>query len=448
MATSHHLPSTAPRRRRLRTPLVTAVLLAAAFVGSPAATAAPADDARVEEARTQHDAVAAEIAALGGRVADAEQKLQRMTLEAEAASGNALAAQAALDAANQEAAAAEVALFEAGQAVGKAQDDVSEIGRQAYMGGGQQSFGDLHLLLDAEGPAELLQQAATLDTLGVERSKTLGALEIVEVQQARAEQAAQATVAERDRAAGAAAEAHAAAAAQLSGAQAEFDALNLQKLALAQQLRDAEIRLLQMQGARDAARAWEAQQAAREAAAAAASAVTVAAPPTTRSLAPSGGGGAGGGGGGAGGGGGGAGGGGGGGVTGGAVAPANGRVTSCYGSRWGTLHAGIDIAAPIGTPVYAPESGVVLQAGPASGFGFAVAVQHGDGTITLYGHVNQFFVRAGQTVAAGERIAEVGNRGQSTGPHLHFEVHKGGLYANRTNPVPWLTAHGISVGSC
>ena len=423
MATSHHLHTTAPRRRRLRTSLIAATLFAAAFAGVPAATAAPADDARVEAARSQHDAVAAEIATLGGRVAEAEETLQRMTLEAEAASGNALAAQAALDAATQEADAAEVALFQAEQAVGEAQDEVSEMGRQAYMGGGQETFGDLHLLLDAEGPAELLQQAATLETLGEQRAETLAAMEIVEVQQARAEQAAQSTVAERDRAAGAAAEAHAAAAKQLSGAQAEFDALSLQKLALAQQLRDAEIRLLQMQGARDAARAWEAQQAAREAAAAAASAVTTTAAPAARSLASGGGGG-------------------------GTAALTTGRVTSCYGSRWGTLHAGIDIAAPIGTPVYTPESGVVLQAGPASGFGLAVAVQHGDGTITLYGHVNRFFVRVGQAVAAGEQIAEVGNRGQSTGPHLHFEVHKGGLYANRTNPVPWLSAHGISLGGC
>ena len=236
MATSHHLHTTPLRRRRLRTPLIAATLLAAAFVGMPAATAAPADDRRVDAARSQHDAVAAEIAALSGRVTEAEQKLQRMTLEAEAASGNALAAQAALDAANQEAEAAEVALFEAKQAVGEAQDEVSEMGRQAYMGGGQDAFGDLHLLLDAEGPAELLQQAATLDTLGVQRAEVLDAMEIVEVQQTRAEEAAKATVAERDRAAGAAAEAHAAAAQQLSGAQAEFDALALQKLGLAQQL--------------------------------------------------------------------------------------------------------------------------------------------------------------------------------------------------------------------
>jgi murein DD-endopeptidase MepM/ murein hydrolase activator NlpD len=123
-------------------------------------------------------------------------------------------------------------------------------------------------------------------------------------------------------------------------------------------------------------------------------------------------------------------------------------VTSCYGARWGTLHAGIDIAAPIGTPVFAPEDGIVLDAGPASGFGLAVYVQHRDGTITLYGHVNQFFVTPGQVVSAGQQIAEVGNRGQSTGPHLHFEVHTGGLYANRVDPAPWLAARGISLGGC
>jgi murein DD-endopeptidase MepM/ murein hydrolase activator NlpD len=60
--------------------------------------------------------------------------------------------------------------------------------------------------------------------------------------------------------------------------------------------------------------------------------------------------------------------------------------------------------------------------------------------------VNQFFVTAGQAVSAGQQIAEVGNRGQSTGPHLHFEVHTGGLYANRSDPAPWLAAHGISLG--
>jgi murein DD-endopeptidase MepM/ murein hydrolase activator NlpD len=426
LATLHHPDSpTAPRRRRrLRTSLATTAVLAAALVGAPAAGAAPADDARVDQAQSEHDAVAAQIAALAARVTEAEDNLQRMTIEAEAASGNALAAQAALDAANLQAWAAGVALADAQQAVGKAEDDVATVGRQAYMGGGQESFGDLSLFLDARGPSELLQQAATLDVLAADRAEILDALEVVEVQQARAEREAQASVAERDRAAGAAAEAFAAAEAQLSGAQAQFDAVAAEKAGLDEQLRAAEIRLLEMQGARDAAEAWEAQQRARvEAANAAAAVTTTTAPRSSGSAAaPS--------------------------TAGSTTALTTGRVTSCYGSRWGTLHAGVDIAAPIGTPIYVPEAGVVVQAGPASGFGLAVAVQHGDGTITLYGHVNQMFVSAGQAVTAGQQIAEVGNRGQSTGPHLHFEVHTGGLYANRVNPMPWLTARGISLGGC
>jgi murein DD-endopeptidase MepM/ murein hydrolase activator NlpD len=112
------------------------------------------------------------------------------------------------------------------------------------------------------------------------------------------------------------------------------------------------------------------------------------------------------------------------------------------------MHSGVDIAAPIGTPVFTPDDGVVVDAGPASGFGLAVYVEHADGTITLYGHVNQYFVSPGQTVKAGQQIAEVGNRGQSTGPHLHFEVHTGGLYVNRGNPMPWLASRGISLGGC
>ena len=76
----------------------------------------------------------------------------------------------------------------------------------------------------------------------------------------------------------------------------------------------------------------------------------------------------------------------------------------------------------------------------------AVYVQHPDGSITVYGHINDYFVRAGQQVQAGQQIAEVGNTGQSTGPHLHFEVHTGGLYQNRVDPVPWLAARGVSVG--
>ena len=117
-----------------------------------------------------------------------------------------------------------------------------------------------------------------------------------------------------------------------------------------------------------------------------------------------------------------------------------GRVTSGFGGRWGTVHQGLDIAAPIGTPIHVPEAGTVISSGPASGFGLWVRVQHADGTITVYGHINRSFVKVGQKVDEGDVIAETGNRGQSTGPHLHIGVMQNGRYVN---PQPWLDAHGI-----
>ena len=125
---------------------------------------------------------------------------------------------------------------------------------------------------------------------------------------------------------------------------------------------------------------------------------------------------------------------------GGAVRILSGAVTSGFGGRWGTVHQGLDIAAPIGTPIHVPMAGTVIDSGPASGFGMWVRVQHGDGTITVYGHINRSLVRVGQRSAAGQVIAETGNRGQSTGPHLHIGVMQNGVYVN---PKPWLDAHGF-----
>ena len=351
-----------------------------------------------------HAEAAADVVAVQARVSEAEQVLQRMSIEAEAASGAALAAQAALTTAQAQAIATAAELSAARGAVDRTQEDVADLGREVYMGS-DDSFGDVELLLDADSPTEVLQRAATLEVLGEERTEQLEQLVIVEAREARLDRAARAAVAELDRAARAADETAAAVEAQLTAAQGTYDALAAEKAALDAELREAEIRLLELQGAPDAAATWADLQAAEESA----DLLTAA---------------------------------------GGVVAPTRGRVTSCYGSRWGTLHAGVDIAAPIGTPVFTPEAGVVLEAGPASGFGLAVYVQHGDGTVTLYGHVNRLFVSPGQVVQAGQQIAEVGNRGQSTGPHLHFEVHDGGLYADRVNPTPWLTARGITLGGC
>ena len=129
-----------------------------------------------------------------------------------------------------------------------------------------------------------------------------------------------------------------------------------------------------------------------------------------------------------------------------AVLPVTGaRLTSGFGPRWGTLHGGIDLAAPMMTPEYAAMDGIVLEAGPASGYGNAVYIQHENGDVTVYGHMEQILVTAGQVVKAGETIALLGNRGQSTGPHLHFEVHVGGIDGTKIDPIPWLRERGVNI---
>nr|WP_245816055.1 M23 family metallopeptidase [Lentzea albidocapillata] len=125
------------------------------------------------------------------------------------------------------------------------------------------------------------------------------------------------------------------------------------------------------------------------------------------------------------------------------VRPAQGSFTSGFGARWGTSHNGVDIANAIGTPIVSVMEGTVVEAGPASGFGLWVRVQHGDGTITVYGHMNTIDVAQGAKVKAGQQIATIGNRGQSTGPHLHFEVWVAG--GQKVNPVGWLAERGVSL---
>ncbi|WP_413465177.1 M23 family metallopeptidase [Nocardia seriolae] len=123
---------------------------------------------------------------------------------------------------------------------------------------------------------------------------------------------------------------------------------------------------------------------------------------------------------------------------------AAGTFTSGFGIRWGVAHQGVDIAAPIGTPIYAVADGTVLEAGPASGFGMWVRLLHDDGTVTIYGHIDTTTVSQGQRVMAGDQIATVGNRGFSTGPHCHFEVWLNGV--DKIDPLPWLASRGISLG--
>ncbi|RJO77162.1 M23 family metallopeptidase [Nocardia panacis] len=123
---------------------------------------------------------------------------------------------------------------------------------------------------------------------------------------------------------------------------------------------------------------------------------------------------------------------------------AAGTFTSGFGARWGVQHLGVDVAAPIGTPIYSVADGTIIEAGPAAGFGMWVRVLHDDGTVTIYGHVDTTTVSQGQRVTAGDQIATVGNRGFSTGPHCHFEVWLNGV--DKVDPLPWLATRGISLG--
>jgi murein DD-endopeptidase MepM/ murein hydrolase activator NlpD len=117
------------------------------------------------------------------------------------------------------------------------------------------------------------------------------------------------------------------------------------------------------------------------------------------------------------------------------------NLTSGFGQRWGTLHAGVDLAAPSGTPIVAARSGTVSLARWYGGYGYAVKIDHGGGVTTLYGHNSKLLVSAGQKVSAGQRISLMGSTGDSTGPHLHFEVHVGG---DPVDPVPYLRERGIT----
>ena len=121
------------------------------------------------------------------------------------------------------------------------------------------------------------------------------------------------------------------------------------------------------------------------------------------------------------------------------------RLTTCYCMRWGQMHYGVDMAAPLGTPIYSAVDGVVIRAGSASGFGNAVYIQDADGNVHIYGHMRYYDVEAGDIVHAGDEIAQVGNEGYSTGPHLHYEIHRGGENGRPIDPQEYLAERGVHI---
>lgn len=121
--------------------------------------------------------------------------------------------------------------------------------------------------------------------------------------------------------------------------------------------------------------------------------------------------------------------------------PVNGRVTVIFGAGSGGIENGIEISIGVNASIYAVADSIVEESGPVSGFGMWVVLRHADGTRSVYGRINRSLVNVGDMVAAGEQIAEVGNRDTSTGPHLHFEIWD--IEGMKIDPLAWLNERGI-----
>ncbi|MBM4794281.1 M23 family metallopeptidase [Streptomyces sioyaensis] len=120
------------------------------------------------------------------------------------------------------------------------------------------------------------------------------------------------------------------------------------------------------------------------------------------------------------------------------------------GSHWAHKHSGQDFVVPTGTAVKAVHKGTVVKAGPWGGgdgpaYGNAIVIQHANGTYTQYAHLSRIEVQVGQQVGTGQQIARSGSTGNSTGPHLHFEVRTGPNYGSGIEPTGFLRAHGDAV---
>ncbi|MET7523412.1 M23 family metallopeptidase [Streptomyces sp. NPDC005248] len=120
------------------------------------------------------------------------------------------------------------------------------------------------------------------------------------------------------------------------------------------------------------------------------------------------------------------------------------------GSRWAHKHSGQDFAVPIGTKVEAAHGGVVVKAGPNGGgdgpaYGNAIVIKHDNGMYSQYAHLSRIDVHIGQSVEKGQQIALSGNTGNSSGPHLHFEIRTTANYGSAVNPVAFLNKQGVTV---
>jgi murein DD-endopeptidase MepM/ murein hydrolase activator NlpD len=116
------------------------------------------------------------------------------------------------------------------------------------------------------------------------------------------------------------------------------------------------------------------------------------------------------------------------------------------GARWANRHTGQDFAVPIGTPVRAVGAGTVVRTACGGAFGMEVVLEHPGGYYTQYAHLASIAVEQGEQVRTGQWIGQAGTTGNSTGPHLHFEVRVTPELGSGVDPVPWLAARGVPLG--
>lgn len=370
------------------------------------AAAGPPPPTIHSEARQAEQQASTEVQRLTDLVAQTEDGIARLQDEALVAAGAYEDAAFAVEQARRAAGDAAAALATAGADVADSEQAVGALARSSYITGGQLS--QELMLLDSGSPAELIERAGLVDALSDYQVGVLVDVEAVRrVRDAAATQAT-ATAATRERAEADAASLLEQSSQKLEQARREVDVLAEQLAEQEAQLATAQVALFGVEGAEHARQQAQEQTLAEQAAAAASRAAA---------SGPN--------------------------VTGDWAVPLDGQITSNYGPRGGSMHYGVDIAAPMYTPIYSAGDGVVVQAGSASGFGQAIYIQHDNGDVTVYGHIETIYVDAGQQVVAGQEIAGVGSRGFSTGPHLHFEVQQGGIGGTRVDPLDWLAARGV-----
>lgn len=418
----------------LITTLVTVVLAAPAMAAPPPPNPS---DTELTGAAAQAEGAQTAVSQAAVELAQITQQLDKLEVQTEAAVDANLQAEAQLQLASAEVTRSSEQLNQAAASLETASNAVQDLARNAYMTGNY-SLTDLSLM-SATGPADLIDRANMLQIVTGLEVRAMKRLQKAKVAEANADSDARLALQQKESAAKNAKESLILVQQEMTNAESAAALLTTKKNELATQLFAAQRYAAALAGQREEFETWTQQEAAKKAAeseaarqraaaaaAAAQAAATAASPTPSEPLAapsqpkPVRG------------------------APGGWALPLGGVLTSCYCTRWGTFHPGIDIAAPLNTPIYAAGPGTVLRAGAATGFGQAIYLQHDDGSVTVYGHIETMYVSAGQRVAGGQRIAGVGTRGFSTGPHLHFEVTVG-MYGPRTNPVAWLAARGISL---